>query len=113
MSDNALLETIAAAVLDGMTVSFAPYDADGTQLPTGVVVGVRWPNGGQLYHNNALVGFGELSLSGAAEKMLVTAIDDTVEPVVTEALADRARDEALADRAPGEAPADDVPAEVA
>lgn len=30
MSHTALLETIVAGVLDGLTVSFAPYDDQGT-----------------------------------------------------------------------------------
>lgn len=89
MSDNALLETIVAAILDGMMVSFAPYDADGTQLPTGVVVGIRGPGADHAHHNSTLVGFGELSLSGAAGRILIKAIEDTIGPVVEEALAER------------------------
>lgn len=83
-----LMETIAAAVLDGLTLSFAPSDADGTGLPTGVVVGVRHDRGGRVHGSTCEVGFDELVLSGAPEKVLGGAITDAITPVVDAAFDD-------------------------
>ncbi|MBW3603808.1 MAG: hypothetical protein KY460_02665 [Actinobacteria bacterium] len=91
MSDTSvLMETIAAAMLDGATVSFAPHDADGTQLPTGLIVGVRHDGrGGRVIGNTSVLGFDELLASGAADKVLTEAIVDTMEPVIDAAIRDR------------------------
>lgn len=91
MSDTtALMETIAAAILDGATLSFTPDDADGARLPTGLIIGVRHQGRGtQVSSNTTPVGFEELMASGAAEKLLTEAIVDTMEPVIDAALRDR------------------------
>lgn len=86
-----LMETIAAAILDGMTVSFAPRDDDGTRLPTGIVVGVRHGAPGRTHGSTREVGLSELVMSGAGEKVLTEAITDTIEPVALAALTDHER----------------------
>lgn len=89
MSDpSVLMATITAAVLDGFTLSFTPVDADGTGLPTGVVVGVHHDRRGRVHGSTREVGFAELVLSGAADKLLSEAITDAVAPVVDSTLGD-------------------------
>lgn len=89
MSEStALMDTIAAAVLDGLALSFTPVDADGTGLPTGVVVGVRHDRRGGVHGSTLEVGFDELVLSGAPDKVLSEAITDAAAPVVDAALGD-------------------------
>jgi len=83
-----LIETITAAVLDGLALSFTPADADGTGLPTGVVVGVRHDQRGRVHGSSREVGFDELVLSGAPDKVLSEAITDAAAPVVDAALDD-------------------------
>lgn len=83
-----LMETITAAVLDGLALSFTPADADGTGLPTGVVVGVRHDRRGRVHGSSREVGFDELVLSGAPDKVLSEAITDAAAPVVDAALDD-------------------------
>lgn len=83
-----LMETITAAVLDGLALSFTPADADGTGLPTGVVVGVRHDQCGRVHGSSREVGFDELVLSGAPDKVLSEAITDAAAPVVDAALDD-------------------------
>jgi hypothetical protein len=85
---SVLLETITAAVLDGLALSFAPADADGTGLPTGVVVGVRHDQRGRVHGSTREVGFEELVLSAVPDKVLSEAISDAVAPVVEAALDD-------------------------
>ncbi len=83
MSDTTvLMETIAAAMLDGLTLSFTPSDADGTRLPTGFVLGVRHEGRGGVHLNTCELGFGELVTSGAPDKLLTEAIVDTMQPVI-------------------------------
>lgn len=91
MSDTSvLMETIAAAMLDGVTLSFAPDDADGTQLPTGLIVGVRHGGpGSRVIGTTSVLSFDELLASGAADKVLTEAIIDTMEPVIDAAIRDR------------------------
>jgi len=85
-----LTETITAAMLDGLTVSFTPSDADGTGLPTGVIVGVRHEHRGRVHGGTTEVGFEELVLSGAPDKVLSEAIADVTATVVDAALGDLA-----------------------
>lgn len=90
MSDSTMLmEIIAAAMLDGLTLSFTPSDADGTGLPTGVVVGVRHDLRGRVHGSTREVGFDELVLSAVPDKVLSEAISDAMEPVVDAVLADQ------------------------
>jgi hypothetical protein len=85
-----LMETIAAALLDGATLSFTPDDADGTRLATGVLVGVRHHGrGARVFGKTTAIGFEELLASGAADKLLTEAIIDTLEPVIDAAIHDR------------------------
>lgn len=84
------METIAAAVLDGLALSFTPADADGTGLPTGVVVGVRHDQRGRVHGSTLEVGFDQLVLSGAPDKVLSQAITDAAAPVVDAAPGDLA-----------------------
>lgn len=84
-----LVETIAAAMLDGVTLSFTPDDADGTQLPTGLIVGVRYHgHGAQVFGATSPLGFDELLASGAPDKVLTEAIVETMEPVIDAAIRD-------------------------
>ncbi len=95
MSDTTvLMETIAAAMLDGLTLSFTPRDADGTQLPTGFTVNVRHDGRGGVGSSSEL-GFGELVLSGAPDKVLTEAIVDTMQPVIDAVVDDDGRAVAL------------------
>ena len=96
MSHSSLLEVIAAAMLDGTTLTFSPADPEGTALPTGMVVGARLDRQGRIYHNTAEVDFGGLSLATAADRMLARILDQTIAPVIHAALDD---DEAQADQA--------------
>lgn len=83
-----LMETITSALLDGLALSFTPADADGTGLPTGVIVGVRHDRRGRVHGSTCEVGFDELVVSGAPEKVLGEAITGAVAPVVDAALGD-------------------------
>ena len=85
-----LMETITAAVLDGLTVSFTPSDADGTGLPTGVIIGVRHEHRGRVHGGTTEVGFEELVLSGVPDKVLSEAITDVTATVVDAALGHQA-----------------------
>jgi len=86
VSEGVLVETIAAAILDGITVTFSPADHEGTGLPTGVIVGVHHERGGRMLGSAREVEFGELSLSGAAEDVLTNAVEQTLLPVLDAAL---------------------------
>lgn len=86
MSNSSLVEAIAAAMLDGATLTFRPVEFDGTALPTGMVVDVRLDRHGRIYHNTTEVGFGGLSLSSAADQMLADTVCETMEPVIHAAL---------------------------
>ena len=77
---NILLETIAAAMLDGLTLSFSPVDTDGTALPTGVLVDAWHGDGG--HRASAEISFHELLMSGAADKVLSVAIGEAMATVV-------------------------------
>lgn len=88
MSNSTLLEAIAAAILDGATLTFGPAEANGTSLPTGMVVGVRLDRSGRVYHNTGEVGFGGLSLSHAADAMLADIVNEIMAPVIHAALDD-------------------------
>ena len=83
-----LTETITAAMLDGLTVSFTPSDADGTGLPTGGIVGVRHDHRGRVHGGTAEVTFDELVLSGAPDKVISEAVTDVTATVVDAALGD-------------------------
>lgn len=88
MSNSSLLEAIAAAMLDGTTLTFSPAESDGTWLPTGMVIGVRLDRHGRSYHNALEIGFGGLSLSNAADMALADALNETMAPVIHAALDD-------------------------
>lgn len=83
-----LMETITAAVLDGCTLSFTPADADGTGLPTGVIIGVRHDQRGRVHGSTREVEFDELLQSGAPDKVVTEAITDATATVIDAALAD-------------------------
>lgn len=90
MSDTTVfMEAVAAAMLDGMTLSFVPIDVESTHLPTEFVVSVRHEVDGRTYGNTARVGFSELVMSGAPDKVLAEAISAAMEPVVDAAIEDR------------------------
>lgn len=99
VEDNTLLETIAAAMLDGITVSFTPVDTEGTGLATGIVVDAVAGGG---HRGAAEIGFHELLLSGAADKVLSVAIDEATSSAVGpyEPIASAARSAASARSAP-------------
>jgi hypothetical protein len=82
MSHNALVETIAAAILDGMSVTFTPLPGDSTTSATRIRIGVRHERHGRVYENTCEVGLGELAVSDAADTMLADAVADTCRPGV-------------------------------
>lgn len=84
-----LMEAVAAAMLDGVTLSFVPIDVEGTHLPTEFVVSVRHDVDGRTYGNTSRVGFSELVMSGTPDEVLAAAIVDAMRPVVDAALEDR------------------------
>jgi hypothetical protein len=88
MSNSTLLEAIAAAILDGTTLTFSPAEPNGTSLPTGMVVGVRLDRNGRVYHSTGEVGFGGLSLSHTADAMLADIVNEIMAPVIHAALDD-------------------------
>lgn len=88
MPNSSLLEGIAAAILDGATLTFSPAAPGDTALPTGMVVTVQLDRGGRVYHNTAEVGFGGLSLSNAADAMLAGTLNEIMAPVIHAALDD-------------------------
>lgn len=90
MADTtAFMEAVAAAMLDGMTLSFVPIDVEGTHLPTEFVVSVRHDVDGRTYGNSARVGFSELVMSGMPDEVLAEAISSAVAPVADAAIEDR------------------------
>lgn len=90
MADTtAFMEAVAAAMLDGMTLSFVPIDVEGTHLPTEFVVSVRHDVDGRTYGNSARVGFSELVMSGMPDEVLAEAISSAMAPVADAAIEDR------------------------
>lgn len=88
MSSSSLVEAVAAVILDGATLTFRPVEFDGTALPTGMIVDVRIDRHGRIYRNATEVGFGGLSLSGAADEMLADTVFEAMEPIIHAALDD-------------------------
>jgi hypothetical protein len=82
MSNSSLLEAIAAAILDGATLTFSPAGLNGTLLPVGMVVEARLDRRGHVYRNSTQVGFEGLSLSNAADVLLAETLNDTMAPVI-------------------------------
>lgn len=78
MSHNALADTIAAAVLDGMTVTFAPDPADAAA--TRIRIGVRHGHRGRVYENSCDIRLGDVTRSDTADTMLAKAVADTCRP---------------------------------
>ena len=98
MSHSLLLESLAAAVLDGATVTFAPAQPTGEPgLPTAMTVGVRLDQRGQDHRNAVTVDLGELSLAESADVMLAGLLDDTLAPLIDLLLRDEVTGELLLD----------------
>lgn len=91
-----LMETVAAAMLDGVTLSLVPVDVDGTQMPTEFVVSARREIDGRTYGNATRIGFADLVLSESADHVLASAVWDAVTPVVEAAVSDRDQTRAAA-----------------
>lgn len=88
MSNSSLLEAIAAAILDGATLTFSPAGLDDTLLPVGMVIEARLDRHGHAYHNSTQVEFEGLSLSNAADVLLAETLNDTMAPVIHAVLDD-------------------------